>query len=138
MFKKIIALSTFIITFSGICYSECVSFAKSGSGQLTPGGYYSYSVFQSVFFRDGKVLSESHSFTFIGALFDDAKPSLLGINDKWMIYEGKNHYIAIPCVLGECIYVLNKISNTIPSPGQGTGTGQEKKEVWQKISSPIN
>jgi hypothetical protein len=129
MFKKIMALCVLFGVFSCSCYSESFTFSRSNSGCLNPGGYYYYYVYQYVYHYNGKVLSESHSFTFSGALSDDDNPTLLGMNDSWMIYEGKKHYIAIPCVSGECIYVMDKTVSSFPSPGKG--------RAWQQISEPI-
>jgi hypothetical protein len=129
MFQKIMALSGFFLSLSCSCYSDYFSFTDSNSGELEPGGSYSYHVHQSVYYFGRKVLSESHSFTFTGALAEDSDPMFRGMIHTWLLYEGKKHYIAIPCVNGEYIYVMAKTGSARPLPGVG--------KAWKKISKAI-
>lgn len=131
MRKTIVALSVLLASPFFSSYSEAFSFSASHSGSLNSEGWYYYCVYQNVYLYNGQVMSETHSFTFSGALSDDSNPTLLGLNDNWLIYEGKKHYIAIPSVSGESIYVKRKNSMNIPSPNPCSG------KIWQRISDPV-
>jgi hypothetical protein len=128
MLGKTLALSALLWASSIPCYSDSFTYTDTNSGQLNNEGYFEYEVEQTIYYQKGLIHTESHSFIFHGALLEDNYPTLLGMDRKWLIYEGKKHYIAIPCAPDEGVYVLDKSLSPIPSPGRPT--------PWQRISKP--
>ena len=126
MLGKTLALSVLLGASSIQCYSESFTFSDANSGYLNNEGHFEYEVEQTIYYQRGLIHNESHSFIFRGVLLDDNYPTLLGMDRKWLVYEGKNHYIAIPCVPDEGMYVLNKSQSPLPTPGKPT--------PWQKVS----
>lgn len=127
MIKKITFFSLFLLIASFTTHVEAFSFSKSGSGHLKPEGYYYFYIYQYVYINfKNEVCSESHTFSFHGALSDEEDAKLLGLSDDWLIYEGKKYLLAVPVKNGEKIYIQNK-----SVPGSPNG------DTWIPISDPI-
>ena len=106
---------------------EAFSFSSSGSGYLQPNhAWYYYYIYQYAYIWNGQVVSESHIFSFSGALSGEENAELLGLSDNWLIYEGEKYFLAIPAISGEKIYI--KIKDALDSPGETN---------WQPISEPV-
>jgi hypothetical protein len=94
--------------------ADSFSFSKSKSGNLD-GQYYYFYVYQYAYWQGDEVLSESHTFTFSGLLDGEEGAVLLGKADKWLIYEGKKIFFAIPLIWNEKIYIKKKKFLDCPS-----------------------
>lgn len=127
MFKKLLIISFFLTSLSS--YATSFSFTASGSGHMNMPvrTYYSYHIYQYAYVDSYNTLSESHAFTFSGALAGEEYAYMIDIADDWIIYEGIKFYIAVPYRAGECIYVKRK--NAMRSP---RGTSE-----WIAISDYI-
>src|SRR5580700_3935705 len=110
--------------------ADSFSFSESDSGHLKPNNeYYYFYIYQYSSTYNGEVRSESHSFSFSGALSGEEDAELLGLSDNWLIYEGKKYFIAVPACSGERIYIKNKASLDAPV--------STKSKSWQPISKPV-
>jgi len=96
-----------------LLFAESFSFSKSQSGFLDGKSYY-YNIYQYAYWH-GDEISESHSFFFSGILSDEEDATLLGKADKWLIYEGRNYFFAIPIQKDVKIYLKKKFVLDCPS-----------------------
>lgn len=110
-----------------------LSVSKSGSGYLPSGEYYYYYIYQFSYVSFDKLVSESHNFVFTGALEEEEKAVFRGIEDDWLIYEGKKYLLAIPHKKGEQIYIQKK--KTFQDK-QWTAI-REQEPKWIAISDPV-
>lgn len=119
------------ISIGNRAFAESGSESTSCSGQIklcedgldtcSSRSFYIYS-YQYVYIYDGKIQSENHNLNITGFLDDNYR--LIGLSEKWVIYEGKYFKLAIPWKDGAGIYARS--NKELSGPGTINGT-------WKKL-----
>ena len=112
-------------------WGDSDSTSGSCSDTIPKYGYFYAYTYQYAYFYNGVLENESHSFSFSGFLDDDNmdKATIASYNDKHVIYESANYYLAVPYRNGENLYFKDKKAG-IPGPGERNQCAENK---WIKL-----